>query len=100
MLWGIEDLRRNDPAESEAFLDIVDFIDHETTEAQEQNPHVKSITLFPASGNWPPSLLRHLASRENLEACKLNNHDHPPDQAVVRSFLEPLQQNVAVRSVL
>jgi hypothetical protein len=105
---AIARLRRNNPSETDFKTCLSHFSDDDDlTEALRTNDHVNDIFLClgelpDIDSNWD-SLLRALATRENLEKVSLND-DHredgtrnPPER--VTPFLLAMQQNPSMHTV-
>ena len=99
-------LRRNDPERTRFCILLRDErSDADLAQALEQNPFVTDITLDldgVQRSDWT-SLLRVIATRANLETVKLQGSvwraERSARAALVKSILQAIQQNTAIRSV-
>jgi len=111
MVGVIEELRENDPARTHIDIRLDgtgEISDAALARALEQNPFVNDIMFNLQSSvqetDWD-SLLRVIATRANLETVNLHGaavsdwRIHATAVAFVRSILQALQQNSAIRTV-
>jgi hypothetical protein len=105
---ALELLRRNDPSQTDVGIRLREWSDNALSEALQANNHVNYIDLditgvVNVNSNWN-SLLRVLATRENLEKFYLFDFDYhgvqSPHRDRVTPFLLALQQNHSIRTLI
>ena len=104
MSAALQTLRRNDPQQTEIFIDLNEEEDDAAiAQALEQNQYVSRVWLNLAQriSSWD-HLYRVLATRGNLEHFGLANYNMPEPSPSRRGFvpiLQAIQQNASVRVV-
>ena len=106
MVGVIDQLRQNDPARTRFYILLsLETSDADLAQALEQNPFVTDISLNLAEEqrqDWN-SLQHWIATRANLETVKVEDAHRDlrriAPAALVRSILQAIQENTAIRSV-